>query len=201
MALSSMVAAATLSVLASYAGLTAAGATLTAPLQPAVFFPRGVFGLQPGNSWASTKKNPVLEHLACQAIDRRLGDLDEVCFFRTSSAGRVAGAKTRDGFIVRKGDQLVLIGTGISIKNADDPLAEAVMQNFESQVNSRFQRTGSDVLFVTLPARHLSPQELLGYSQTTPVLLVQLEHEGNELAVLYGYLAPVNAFDALTADR
>jgi len=46
----------------------------------------------------------------------------------------------------------------------------------------------------------MSVEELLGYSQKAPVLLVQLEPKGNELAVLYGYLAPVNAFGALTAD-
>ena len=33
-----------------------------------------------------------------------------------------------------------------------------------------------------------------------PVLLVQLEHKSNELAVMYGYLAPVNLFSSLTAD-
>ena len=46
----------------------------------------------------------------------------------------------------------------------------------------------------------MSAEELLGYSQKAPVLLVQLEPQGNELAVLYGYLAPVNAFGAMTAD-
>jgi len=38
------------------------------------------------------------------------------------------------------------------------------------------------------------------YSQTTtPVLLVELKAAGNGLAVFYGFLAPVNAFSALTA--
>jgi len=55
-------------------------------------------------------------------------------------------------------------------------------------------------LFVKLPKTGMSPDELLGFSRTAPVLLVQLESKSNELAVLYGYLAPVNAFGALTAD-
>ena len=57
-----------------------------------------------------------------------------------------------------------------------------------------------NVLFVKLPARHLSAEELAGYSQKAPVLLIQLEAKAKELAVLYGYLAPVNAFGALTTD-
>jgi hypothetical protein len=90
---------------------------------------------------------------------------------------------------------------GIAIKSADDPVAEAVMQSFQSQIHSVFQHTGTDVLFVKLPARHLSDAEFLSYSQKAPVLLVQLEPTDNELAVFYGYLAPVNAFGVLTADR
>ena len=70
----------------------------------------------------------------------------------------------------------------------------------QSQINSAFQHTGDNVLFVTLPARHMSAEELDGYSKKAPVLLVQLEAKTNELAVLYGYLAPVNAFGALTSD-
>jgi hypothetical protein len=51
-----------------------------------------------------------------------------------------------------------------------------------------------------MPEKHMSSEELLGYSEKAPVLLVQLEPKGNELAVFYGYLAPVNAFGALTSD-
>ena len=46
----------------------------------------------------------------------------------------------------------------------------------------------------------MTAEELLSYSQEAPVLLVQLEPKDNELAVFYGYLAPVNAFDALTSN-
>jgi hypothetical protein len=46
----------------------------------------------------------------------------------------------------------------------------------------------------------MSSDELEGYSQMAPVLLVQFEARTHELAVLYGYLAPVNAFGSLTAD-
>jgi hypothetical protein len=92
------------------------------------------------------------------------------------------------------------VGTGITIKSADDPLAESVVQSFQSQIHAAFQHTGDNVLFVKLPATGMSPDELLGFSQRAPVLLVQLESKSNELAVLYGFLAPVNAFGALTAD-
>jgi hypothetical protein len=112
----------------------------------------------------------------------------------------VAGAEIHDGFIVRKADHVALVGTGISIKNAEDPLAESVVQNFQTQIHSAFQHTGDNVLFVKMPARHLSASELEGFSKTAPVLLVQLESKSHELAVLYGYLAPVNAFGSLTAD-
>lgn len=172
------------------------------PPTPAAFLPGGMLGVQLGSSWEASKLSPSLGQLACQPIDDDDKDFDEVCFFRTSTStsSRVAGAEIHDGFIVRKGDHVVLIGTGIAINNAEDPLAESVMQSFQSQVHSAFQHTGADVLFVKLPEKHMSAEELLGYSQKAPVLLVQLEPKGNELAVLYGYLAPVNAFGALTAD-
>jgi hypothetical protein len=170
------------------------------PQTPAAFLPGGMLGVQLGSSWEMSKKSPSLEQLACHPIDNDANDFNEVCFFRTSITSRVAGAEIHDGFMVRKGDHVVLIGTGIAIKNADDPLAEAVVQSFRSQVHSVFQHTGSDVLFVKLPQRHMSAEELLSYSQEAPVLLVQLEPKDNELAVFYGYLAPVNVFGALTSD-
>ena len=102
--------------------------------------------------------------------------------------------------MVRKADRVVLIGTGISIKNADDPLAEAVMQSFQAQVHAAFRHKGDNVLFLKLPDEGMSPDELLGFSRKAPVLLVQLDSKSNELAVMYGYLAPVNAFGVLTAD-
>jgi hypothetical protein len=169
------------------------------PQTPAAFLPGGMLGIQLGGSWEESKQNPTLHQLACQPIPD-VNDFDEVCFFRTSTASRVAGAEIHDGFIVRKADHVVLIGTGISIKSAEDPLAESVVQSFQSQINSTFQQTGDNVLFVKLPARHLTADELLGYSRTAPVLLVQLEAKSHELAVLYGYLGPVNAFGSLTAD-
>jgi hypothetical protein len=149
------------------------------PQTPAAFLPGGMLGIQLGGSWQRSKQNPSLHRLNCQAV-KDTSDFDEVCFF--------------------KGDQVVLVGTGISIKNADDPLAESVVQAFQSQVNSAFQHTGDNVLFVRLPARRMSPEELAGFSKKAPVLLVQLETKSNELAVLYGYLAPVNAFGSLTSD-
>jgi hypothetical protein len=169
------------------------------PQTPAAFLPGGVLGIQLGGSWQRSKQNPSLLQLDCQAV-KDANDFDEVCFFKASAASRVGGAQIHDGFIVGKGDQVVLVGTGISIKNADDPLAESVVQAFESQINSAFQHTGDNVLFVKLPARHLSAEELAGYSKRAPVLLVQLEAKTNELAVLYGYLAPVNEFGSLTSD-
>lgn len=169
------------------------------PQTPAAFLPGGMLGIQLGGSWERSKQNPFLHELSCQAV-KDAGDFDEVCFFKASPASRVGGARIRDGFIVGKGDQVVLVGTGISIKNADDPLAELVVQTFQSQINSAFQHTGDNVLFVKLPARHMSAEELSGYSKKAPVLLVQLETKTNELAVLYGYLAPVNEFGSLTAD-
>jgi hypothetical protein len=169
------------------------------PQTPAAFLPGGMLGIQIGGSWRASKHNPSLHQMDCQAAkDAR--DFDEVCFFRTSHASRVAGAEVHDGFIAGKGDRVVLVGTGISIKSADDPLAEAVVQAFQAQVNSAFQHTGDNVLFVRLPARHMSAEELAGFSKNAPVLLLQLEAKSNELAVLYGYLAPVNAFGALAAD-
>ena len=167
------------------------------PQTPAAFLPGGMLGIQLGGSWQQSKHNPSLHKLSCQAL-KDASDFDKVCFFRTSTA--IGGAPIHDGFIVGKGDRVVLVGTGISIKNADDPLAESVVRAFQSQINAAFQHTGDNVLFVTLPARHLSAEELDGYSKKAPVLLLQLEAKTNELAVLYGYLAPVNAFGALTAD-
>jgi hypothetical protein len=169
------------------------------PQTPAAFLPGGMLGIQLGGSWQQSKHNPSLHTLNCQAL-KDASDFDKVCFFRASAASRVGGAPIHDGFIVGKGDHVVLVGTGISIKNADDPLAESVVRAFQSQINSAFQHTGDNVLFVTLPARHLSAVELDGYSKKAPVLLLQLEAKTNELAVLYGYLAPVNAFGALTSD-
>ncbi|MDB6087073.1 MAG: hypothetical protein JWN43_4954 [Gammaproteobacteria bacterium] len=168
------------------------------PVAPAAFFPAGMLGVQIGSSWETSKRSPSLGQMTCQPNEGAAETFDEVCFFSTS--GRVAGAPTHDGFIVRKGDRVVLIGTGIAIKNADDPLAETVMRDFESQVHARFQHTGADVLFVNLPERRLSATELARFSQTAPVLLVELEPKENELAVFYGYLAPVNAFSALTSE-
>lgn len=169
------------------------------PQTPAAFLPGGMLGIQLGGSWQRSKQNPLLRRLNCQAV-KDASDFDEVCFFKASAASRVAGAQIHDGFIVGKGDQVVLVGTGISIKNADDPLAESVMQTFQAKINSAFQHTGDNVLFVTLPARHMTAEELAGYSKKAPVLLVQLDTNSHELAVLYGYLAPVNAFGSLTAD-
>jgi hypothetical protein len=169
------------------------------PQTPAAFLPGGMLGIQLGGSWQQSKHNPSLHKLNCQAV-RDASDFDKVCFFKASTASRVGGALIHDGFIVGKGDQVVLVGTGISIKNADDPLAESVVHTFQSQINSAFQHTGDNVLFVKLPARHMSAEELAGYSKKAPVLLLQLEAKANELAVLYGYLAPVNAFGALTSD-
>jgi hypothetical protein len=169
------------------------------PQTPATFLPGGMLGIQLGGSWVSSKQNPSLHQLTCQPV-ADVGDFDEVCFFKTSAASRVAGAQIHDGFIVRKDDHVVLVGTGITIKSADDPLAESVVQAFQSQINSSFQHTGDNILFVTLPARHLTAEELAGYSREAPVLLVQLEAKSKELAVLYGYLGPVNAFGALTSD-
>ena len=168
------------------------------PMSPATFFPGGILGVQLGSPWEAVKKSPALSGLTCEPRTDSAEVFDEICFFRTSS--RVAGAEIHDGFIVGKGDAVILIGTGITIKNPDDPLAETVMRDFASNVHAKFQQTGSDVLFVNLPARHMSAQELQGFSRTAPVLLVELEPKGNELAVFYGYLAPVNAFSALASN-
>ncbi len=169
-----------------------------APEPAAAFFPGGMLGLQIGSPWRSSKKTAALGRLACQLAKDNADLFDEVCFFKTSS--RVAGAKIHDGFIVRKGERVVLIGTGISIKDADDPLAESVMRDFEAEVHAGFQHTGADVLFVNMPEKRMSDAELAGFSQTAPVLLVELEPKGHELAVFYGYLASVNAFSAMTAE-
>lgn len=168
------------------------------PVAPAAFLPGGMLGVQLGSRWETIKKSPSLGRLSCQRRTDSAGVFDEICFFQTSS--RVAGAEIHDGFVVRRGDAVVLIGTGISIKNPDDPLAELVMRDFASNVHAKYQQTGGDVLFVNLPDRRMSAQELQGFSRTAPVLLVELEPKGNELAVFYGYLAPVNAFSALAAN-
>jgi hypothetical protein len=190
--------AAALTLMVSVAG-GAANTDDLLPQTPAAFMPGGMLGIQLGGSWQASKHNPSLRSLDCQAIEGG-EDFDEVCFFKASSASRVAGAEIHDGFIVRKDDHVALVGTGISIKNADDPLAESVVQTLQSQIHSAFQHTGDNVLFVKLPARRMSAAELAGFSKTAPVVLVQLESKTHELAVLYGYLAPVNAFGSLTAD-
>lgn len=186
-------------MIAALPALGAARVNDLEPQTPAAFLPGGMLGIQLGGSLQRSKQNPSLHQLNCQAV-KDASDFDEVCFFRTSAASRVGGAQIHDGFMVGKGNQVVLVGTGISIKNADDPLAESVVQTFQSQINSAFQHTGDNVLFVTLPDRHLSAEELAGYSKRAPVLLVQLETKTHELAVLYGYLAPVNEFGSLTSD-
>ncbi len=168
------------------------------PMAPDAFLPGGLLGVQIGASWAAGKKSPALSRLKCHPGRGSGTEFDEVCFFKTAS--QVAGADIHDGFIVRKGDRVVLIGTGISIKNPDDPRAEAVMRLLQTQVHAKFQQTGDDVLFVNLPEKHLSQRELAGFSQTAPVLLVELEPHGKELAVFYGYLAPVNRFSAMNSD-
>jgi hypothetical protein len=189
-----------LCVLGALLWIATAHAGEPGPQTPAAFLPGGMLGVQLGSSWELSKKSPSLEQFSCHPIDDDAKDFDEVCFFRTSNTSRVAGAEIHDGFMVRKGDHVVLIGTGIAIKNADDPLAEAVMQSFRSSVHSVFQHTGTEVLFMKLPEKRMSPEELLSYSQEAPVLLVQLEPKDNELAVFYGYLAPVNVFGALTSN-
>jgi hypothetical protein len=158
------------------------------PQTPTAFLPGGMLGVQLGGSWEKSKQSPLLRHLECRRVDDA-NEFEEVCFFRVGADSRVAGAAIHDGFMARKGDHVVLVGTGIAIKSADDPLAESVVENFQSQIHLEFEHTGDNVLFVKLPAVGMSP-----------VLLVQLESKSNELAVLYGYLAPVKAFGALTAD-
>ncbi|HEY2683689.1 MAG TPA: hypothetical protein VGI93_09290 [Steroidobacteraceae bacterium] len=170
------------------------------PETPAAFLPGGMLGVQIGASWEESKKNKSFENLNCQVVEPKADDADEVCFFKTAAASRVGGAAIHDGFMVRKGDQLVLIGTGIAIKDADDPLADSVVKSFQSQIHSRFQQLEDQVLFVKMPARRMNAQELAGFSEHAPVLLVQLEHKSHELAVLYGYLAPVNLFGSLSAE-
>jgi len=163
------------------------------------FFPGGMLGLQLGSPWETVKKSPALNRLTCEPSTGAAEVFDEICYFRTS--GRVAGAEIHDGFIVRKGDEVILIGTGITIKNPDDRWRRTVMRDFASNVHAKFQQTGSDVLFVNLPAQAYGPpRELQGFSRTAPVLLVELEPKGNELSVFYGYLAPVNAFSALASN-
>jgi hypothetical protein len=170
------------------------------PLTPATFMPEGLLGVQIGRSFEESKKSKALEELSCEPVEPKTSDADEVCFFKTSATSRVAGVAIHDGFMVRKDDKLVLIATGISIKNADDPLAESVVRSFEHDVHAAFQQMGNEVLFVKMPAHHMSPEELNGFSKTAPVLLVQLQRKSSELAVMYGYLAPVNLFSTITAD-
>jgi hypothetical protein len=179
--------------------LAASRAEDLTPQTPSAFLPGGMLGVQLGRSWQKSKQSPTLRHLACRPVDHA-AEFEEVCFFRVGAESRVAGAAIHDGFMARKGDHVVLIGTGIAIKNADDPLAESVVENFQSQIHLEFEHTGDNVLFVKLPAVGMSADEFLGFSRKAPVLLVQLESKSNELAVLYGYLAPVKAFGALTAD-
>jgi hypothetical protein len=186
-------------ILASAAALAVVNDDLE-PQTPAAFLPGGLLGVQIGNSWEESKRGAAFKELSCQAVEPKADDADEVCFFRAAAASTVAGAAIHDGFMVRKGDRLVLIGTGIAIQNPDDPLAESVVRTFQAQIHTAFQHTGDEVLFVKLPARRMSPAELSGFSQRAPVLLVQLEHKNNELAVLYGYLAPVNLFGSLSAE-
>jgi hypothetical protein len=185
-------------VIASLMVCGAAWCAARPPESPADFLPGGMLGIQIGSPWQAARQSPAFGKLACQTRKGNDTTFDEVCFFK--APGRVAGAAIHDGFIVRKGDHVVLIGTGISIKNADDPVAEAVMRDFTAQVHAKFQQTGGDVLFVNLPPQRMSAGELAGFSQTAPVLLVELEPKGNELAVLYGYLAPVNAFSVMSSD-
>ena len=189
-------------------GASLAGAAITwgapyaeelKPQSPAAFLPGGMIGVQLGGMWWEAKANPALREWTCQSVDDAK-DFDEVCFFKVHAPSRVAGAEIHDGFIVRKDDRVVLVGTGIAIKDADDPLAESVVESFQSQTHLAFQHKGDNVLFVKLPARSMSADELSGFSKKAPVLLVHLESAAHELAVFYGYLAPVNAFGALTAE-
>jgi hypothetical protein len=191
-------AAISVGLFASLAAMAASDGGDLAPVSPASFMPGGMLGVQIGSSWDDLRKGGSLGKLSCEPRKGNDDAFDEVCFFKTTS--RLAGAAVHDGFIVRKGDRVVLIGTGIAIKNADDPLAEAVMRGFMTQVHAKYQQTGSDVLFVNLPERRMSSGELQGFSQTAPVLLVEMEPKGDELAVFYGYLAPVNAFSVMAGD-
>jgi len=168
------------------------------PVSPANFLPGGMLGVQIGSSWEAMRKGAALGKLTCEGRKGNDAAFDEVCFFKTSS--RLAGASIHDGFVVRKGDRVVLIGTGIAIKSADDPLAESVVRDLMTQVHSKYQQTGSDLLFVNLPARPMSAGELEGFSETAPVLLVEMEPKGDELALFYGYLAPVNAFSVMAGE-
>ena len=186
-----------LGLLGSLAAMAAVDGDM-APVSPANFLPGGMLGVQIGSSWEAMRKGAVLGKLTCEARKGNDVAFDEVCFFKTSS--RVAGASIHDGFVARKGDRVVLIGTGIAIKNADDPLAESVVRDLMAQVHSKYQQTGSDLLFVNLPARHMSAGELEGFSETAPVLLVEMEPKGDELALFYGYLAPVNAFSVMAGE-
>lgn len=191
-------AAALLAAVGSHAASAAPLQDLT-PQTPAAFLPGGMLGIQLGGSLEQGRQNPLLVISSCQAVEE-VSEFDQVCFFRAATSSRVGGAQIHDGFIVGKDDHVVLVGTGISIKNPDDPLAESVVHELQSQIHCAFQHTGDDVLFVKLPSKRMSADELAGFSKIAPVLLVQLEAKTNELAVLYGFLAPVNAFGSLASD-
>jgi hypothetical protein len=168
------------------------------PPLPAAFLPGGMFGIQLGASWDSAKKSPLIKRLSCAPKSNHGAVFDEVCFFQSSS--RLAGASIRDGFIVRKGNQLVLIGATIGIKNVDDPRAETLMRGLQTQVHAKFQQSGNEVVFADMPDQGLSKGTLAGLAQQLPVLLVELESEQTVLGVLYGYLGPVNAFTAVVGE-
>jgi len=168
------------------------------PPSPAAFLPDGLFGLQLGAPWESVKKSSFIKRLSCASRSNHGAVFDEVCFFE--SPGRLAGASTHNGFLVRKGRRLVLIGTGIKIKNVDDPRAEAVMRNLQTLVHASFQQSGDAVLFVDLPEQGLTAKGVDGLSEQLPVLLVEVEAQQTELAVLYGYVGPVNAFTPLVGE-
>jgi hypothetical protein len=182
-----------------FAGL-ALGAELEAP-SPTAFLAAGMLGIQLGDNWEHSKELPALQQVTCQPAETEsLALFDEVCFFQVAGSSRVAGAPIHDGFIVGKAHRVILVGTGIAVKNAEDPLADSVIASFQSQIHVIYQHRGSHVLFANLPTRKVSDDELQAYAQRVPVLLIQLEAPGTELAVLYGYLAPVNAFETIAAD-
>ena len=81
------------------------------PQSPAAFLPGGMLGIQLGGSWRASKHNPLLRKLDCQAV-KGASDFDEVCFFRTSGAKRVAGAEIHDGFIAGKAGSAGIVQDG-----------------------------------------------------------------------------------------
>jgi len=168
---------------------------------PAAFLPQGLLGIQLGDNFEKSKGLAALSELTCQGAEAEaLSLFDEVCFFQMADSSRVAGAPIHDGFIVGKAHRVILVGTGISVKNAEDPQADAVIASFQSQIHVLYQHRGSHVLFADMPKQKMTDTELQDYAQRLPVLLVQLEAPGTELAVLYGYLAPVNAFESIASD-